>query len=142
MVLELLARFGSSIEEYSGRDHVADRPARFTVKRLDLRVAGIFRVGFDDRVSPKTTVAGSFDIDGQRCVADVLAVDLDSSTCGLRDDLDFQPRSYGVRVRRTPGEHQKSESHHGWKNGAELWEGPMHESCLSKIRVVRLAFCL
>lgn len=88
-VLQLGARFSPGVEKKFGRNHVADRPARFSVKRFDLRVPGIFWVGFDDCVSPKATIAGSFNLDEEGCIADVLAVDLDSSACGLRDDLNF-----------------------------------------------------
>ena len=66
----------------------------------------------------------------ERCVADVLAIHLDLSTGGLRDDLDLQSRSHGVRVRCASGAHQENGGHQGWKNGAEEWEGPIHESCL------------
>jgi hypothetical protein len=61
-----------------------------------------------------------------------LAVDLDFGTCGLGDDLDFQSRSHDVRmrVRCAPGANQKNGGHQGWKNEAEEWESPMHESCL------------
>ena len=102
------ARFGSGVEKYFGRHRVADRPVRFPVKRLDLGVAGIFWIGFDDGVSPKTTVVRSFNVDGEGCIADVLAINLDSSASRLRNDLNFQPRSHGMRVRCASRADQKN----------------------------------
>ena len=129
-ILDLGARLRAGVKKYFRRNGVADCPAGFAIKRFDLCVAGFRRVGFEDRVPPKSPVVGRFNIDGERCVADVLAVDLDFGTFGLRDDLDRQPRPLNVRVRCAPGTEQQNGGHQGGRNGGEEWEGAMHESCL------------
>jgi len=128
--LEFAARGNASIEKNSGRNYVADRPPRFAIERFDLGVAGVRWVCFDDRVSPETTIVRSFDINGERRIANVLAIELDLGTCRLRDDLDFHSWSHDVRVRRAPGADEANGGHQERKNGAETWEGPIHESCL------------
>jgi hypothetical protein len=124
------AWIGPSVEKELRRDHIADRPSRFSVERFDLCIAGVFWVGLDDGVSPETSVGRSFNIDTERCVADILAIDLDSSARRLRDDLNFQPRSYGLLVRCASGEEQKSGSQESRENGAKEGAGPIHKSCL------------
>jgi hypothetical protein len=126
----LRARLRASVKKYFRRNRVADGPARFAIERFDLYVAGVCRVGFNDRVPPKSPVVRRFNIDGERCVADVLAVDLDFSTFGFRDDLDFEPLPLNVRVRCAPGTEQQNGGHQGGRNGGEEWVGAMHESCL------------
>jgi len=127
--LELRARINSSVEKKLRWNHVADRPARFAVKRSNLRVTLVRRIGLDDRVFPKTAVICGFNLHRERCVADVLAVDLDFSTRRLRGDLEIQPLSHDLRVRCTSGTDEKSGSREGHRNGREKWEGPIHGSC-------------
>jgi hypothetical protein len=128
--LQFGAGFNASVEKNSRRNHVADRPARFAIKRLDLGIAGVRWIRFDDRVSPETTIVRSFNIDGEGCVTNVSAIDLDFGTCRLRDDLDFHSWSHDVRVRCASAAHQKNGEHQERKNGAEGWEGTIHESSL------------
>jgi hypothetical protein len=128
--LELGARINSSVKKKLGWNHVADRPARFAVECSNLRVTLIRRVGLDDRVFPKTTVIGGFNLDRERCVANVLAVDLNFSTRWLRSDLEIQSLSHDLRVRCASGADEKNGSREGHRNGSENWEGPIHGSCL------------
>ena len=77
------SRLSARIEKDLGRNHVADGPTRFAVKRLDLNVAGLDGISFDDSITPETAVVGSFHIDGQRRFAKVLSVHFDFRAGGL-----------------------------------------------------------
>jgi hypothetical protein len=66
----------------------------------------------------------------ERCVTNILAVDLDFSTRWLRSDLEIQPLSHDLRVRCASRADEKNGSHEGHRNGSENWEGPIHGSCL------------
>jgi hypothetical protein len=130
--LEFAAWFRSSIKENPGRNHVADCPAGFAVERFNLRVARVCWVSFDDRVSPKSAIIRSLNIDSYRSIPHIVAIDLDFGTRRLGDNLDFKSRSRGVRVGGAARRHQEKGGHKRRKNSVKDWEDPMHEICLIK----------
>ncbi len=87
------------------------------LKAIDLGVARVCRIGFDDSVFPEPAVVRSFNLDGRGSVADVLAIYFDFSTGGFRDDQEFLSRSRGMSVRCAAGANQRKGGDQGRKNG-------------------------
>ena len=119
-------RVRSSVKGNTGRDDVADCPAGFAVISSDLRVPGVLRIGLYNGVFPESAVGGGFNLDSGRSIANVLTIDFDLSTGGLRRDEDLLSGSGSLRLRRTARAGERKSDDGGCQNSVEeRWE-PMH----------------